>query len=467
MSLVAAALRTRGLDPSLLFGRFDGATAEGRAKERQRRIALTALAAALAKVVSVSTTLISVPLTLHYLGAERYGLWMTMSSLVAMLGFADLGVGNGLLTAVAAANGRDDRAAIRGYVSSAFVALMLLAFGALTIFAAISTLIDWPSALNVSAPEARRDAAPALAALVGCFALGMPTGIVQKVQMGLQLGFMASLWQGLASATALIAVLAAVHWRASLPCLVLAFAGSPLLVGWLNGLVFFTRLAPDLAPVWRAVSVRGMRSVMGTGVLFFVLQLIGAFAFTSDNIIVARVSGPVAVAEYAVPVQMFAPVTTVLLMALSPLWPAYGEAIARGDGAWARRTLKRSLALSVAVASVLSLLLATAGPRLLALWVGSAVAPPASLLFALAIWKVVETGGAAVAMFLNGAKVIAFQVIAGLAFAALAIPMKIVLLRALGSAGIVIATTVAYLICVAGPLFLLRRRILRGVSWQP
>jgi len=35
---------------------------------------------------------------------------MTMSSLVAMLGFADLGIGNGLLNAVSDALGKDNRA---------------------------------------------------------------------------------------------------------------------------------------------------------------------------------------------------------------------------------------------------------------------------------------------------------------------------------------------------------------------
>ncbi len=115
----AGQLRGRAFDLSLLLHSFDVSTAEGRAKERQRRVALSALASALAKVISVSTALISVPLTLHYLGAERYGMWMTMSSLVAMLGFADLGIGNGLLTSVASAHGRDDRAKIKAYVSSA------------------------------------------------------------------------------------------------------------------------------------------------------------------------------------------------------------------------------------------------------------------------------------------------------------------------------------------------------------
>ena len=70
-----------------------GASAEAlRAHERHRRIVLSALASAGARAISIAAALISVPLTLHYLGAERYGMWMIMSSFVAILGFADLGI---------------------------------------------------------------------------------------------------------------------------------------------------------------------------------------------------------------------------------------------------------------------------------------------------------------------------------------------------------------------------------------
>ena len=43
-------------------------------------MALTAISSAVAKVITVVTMLISVRLTLNYLGTERYGLWMTISS---------------------------------------------------------------------------------------------------------------------------------------------------------------------------------------------------------------------------------------------------------------------------------------------------------------------------------------------------------------------------------------------------
>src|ERR1700685_3295376 len=70
---------------------IDLSTADGRSQDRYRRAFRTTIVSALSKIVTVLTSLISVPLTLHYLGVERYGLWMTISSLIACLSFADLG----------------------------------------------------------------------------------------------------------------------------------------------------------------------------------------------------------------------------------------------------------------------------------------------------------------------------------------------------------------------------------------
>jgi hypothetical protein len=73
------------------FKPFDTSTESGRSKERYRRVVLTAGSSFINKGVTAVTGLISVPLTVHYLGAERYGLWMTISSTIAFLTFADLG----------------------------------------------------------------------------------------------------------------------------------------------------------------------------------------------------------------------------------------------------------------------------------------------------------------------------------------------------------------------------------------
>ena len=109
----------------LRLSRFDVSTAGGRSKERYRRIAVTAISAVGAKGIGIVTVLISVPLTVEYLGAERFGLWMTISSISALLSFSDFGMGGGLLNAIAQADGAGNRVTAQKAFSSTFLFLML------------------------------------------------------------------------------------------------------------------------------------------------------------------------------------------------------------------------------------------------------------------------------------------------------------------------------------------------------
>ena len=441
---------------------FDLATPEGRAAERHRRVALTAAASALAKVVSVGTALISVPLTLHYLGVERFGVWMTISSLIAMLAFADFGIANGVLSAVAEAHGRNDRAALQRIVSSGFFMLTAIAAGLLVLFAVAYAHVSWHAVFNVQSELARAEAGPALAVFVACFACAIPLAVVQRVQMGLQQGFLASLWQCIGSLCALGGVLLAIRLQGGLPWLVLALGGAPLLAGLLNSLHFYLRSRPDLRPRLALFGAADAKRLARSGALFFVLQVTVAVAYTSDSIVIAQLLGASAVAEYAVPEKLFGLITLAMSMVLAPLWPAYGEAIARRDSIWVQRTLKRSLFMAVGLSMLAALGLLLLAPELLRLWIGTAIEPPIALLIALAVWKVIEAGGNALAMFLNGAHVVGLQVAVALATAVAALGLKVLLIPHWGISGAVWATAIAYLLLAAIPyaIFVPRLRVL-------
>jgi O-antigen/teichoic acid export membrane protein len=443
---------------------IDTSTPEGRARERHRRVTLSAIASGLAKLTSVGTALITVPLTLHYLGAERYGLWMTISSLLVMLAFADFGIGNGVLNAVARAHGNDDVQAVRVCVSSGYFVLGLVALALLVLLAASYPFVPWAALFNVRTDLASREVGPAVAVFVACFALAVPLGIVQRVQIGLQRSFLASLWQCGASLLGLLGVVVAIHQQAGLPWLVLAFFGAPLIAGSFNTLVFFGRTNPELAPRRALVSSPAALDLVRSGALFFVLQLVVGVAYASDSFVISHVLGPAAVADYAVPERLFSLVTVALGMFLAPLWPAYGEAIARGDTAWARHTLWRSTTLAVGVAAVFSGVLVLLGPLLIKLWVGTAVQPPLLLLLGLALWKTIEAGGTALAVFLNGAHVVRSQVILASLTAVSALTLKVLLVGQLGVPGTVWATIAAYLVCTALPMIIIIPNILRALG---
>jgi O-antigen/teichoic acid export membrane protein len=441
-------------------------TPNSRGSERLRRAALTGGASTLARVVQIGTSLITVPLTLKYLGNERFGLWMTISSVLAMAAFADFGVGNGVLNTVAKAYGKDDVEGIRKAVSSGFAVLNTIAAILLLLFFAIYPFVSWGNFFRVVSAQARDEAGPALAVFAVCFALNISMDVVQRVQLGLQQGYRYGLWQLCGSLLGFIGVLDGIRLHVSLPVLVVALAGAPVLSTALNAIHFFGFVRPDLRPKPKLVSRDVISQIARLGGLFFVLQLVVAVSFSADNFIIARTLGAVNVPEYSIPQRMFALVTMMSAMLIAPLWPAYGESISRGDMAWVRRTLRVSLLTVLAVSSVASASLLLLSSRLIHWWVGSRIHPPFLLLLGLAFWTVLNCCGDALGAFLNGASIIRFQVVVASIFGAGCLALKVLFVRHYGVTGVPWATIVTYLLLNASPYALYVPRLIKRMNRQ-
>ncbi len=443
---------------------FDTSTEQGRSQERYRRIVLSALASAGAKSIAVVTTLVSVPLTVSYLGYERYGMWMTMSSIIAMLGFADLGVGNGLLNAVAEADGKNDRDAARRYVSSAFFMLVVIAILLQVGFVIAFPFVPWPRVFNVTSESAVREAAPAMAVFMTCLAMNIPLGVIDRLRMAYQAGFVNSLWAALGNLLGLSGVLLAIYLHLGLPWLVLAMAGGPILASLANGIVLFGIQRPWLQPCLTQVTAPTATRLLRLSALFFILQVTVAVAYASDNIVAAQVLGPEAVTQYAVPARMFSIVPMLLGMVLTPLWPAYRESLARGDFNWAKKTLLRSLRSSLLISAPLSTVLVAFGVPLVHLWIDSSITPSFSLLLGLGIWNIIFSVAGPIAMFLNGASIIRFQVLCALLLTSVAISLKILMTYMLGIPGLIWSTIIAHISCALIPSSIYTHKLLAEIN---
>ncbi|MFI5166663.1 MAG: oligosaccharide flippase family protein [Thermoanaerobaculales bacterium] len=443
---------------------IDGASPEGRARERHRRVALTAAASALSRGIQITTSLVSIPLTVKYLGAERFGLWMTVSALIAILGFADLGMGNGLLNAVAGAHGREDREEAAAAISSAFFLLFAVSLTLAVVFWAVYPIIGWPAIFNVKSAKAAGEAGPAVAVFVASFLLGLPLGIVQRTQLGYQEGLESNLWAAAGNLLGFIGLLVALGLHAGLPGLMLGVLLGPVIALAANGWFFFFRQRPWLRPRWPNVSARAAKALLRTGFLFFALQVAAALCYQSPNFVIAQMLGASAVTQYAVPLRLFSVAPIFLGFVLAPLWPAYGEAIARGDHSWVTKTLKRSILMGLVVNVPIAAVLVLFGRNLIQLWVGSAVAPALPLLLGLGAWAVLTSFGGPLAMFLNGANVVAFQVVCALLMGISGLTLSIVMVGHIGVAGVVFATVIAQVAFNFVPIAVFVPRLLASMA---
>ena len=218
--------RTSGGPSSGAARPFDTSTEAGRSKERHRRAAMSSVIGGRRKGHRAAGDPHLRPADDPLPVTEEYGLWLTISSVIAIFGFADLGIGNGLVSAISRSQRPWGPAHRRGlHVRGRFFMLVALAGGLGAVFVAIYPRVPWARVLNVSTAAAAHDAGPTVAALVVCTLAAMPLGVVQRVQAGMQEGFATGLWQ-CAGAAGLAALMAAIGCRASLPWLVLATSGS-------------------------------------------------------------------------------------------------------------------------------------------------------------------------------------------------------------------------------------------------
>ena len=454
------------------FTPFDTSTEEGRARERYRRAGLTALASGAARAISLATLLIVIPIALGYLGPERYGVVATITALTSMLVFADFGLGNGLMNLVSSALGRDDHDAARRSISSAFFMLGGIALLLAVPFFLLYRFVPWAEVMGVRGANETQEVLAAVAIFLGSVLINLPLGIVHRVQLAFQEGFVNNVWNAVGSLAALLGVFLAVQLDAGLPWIVAALVGAPVLSNALNWVSLFLVRSPALRPRPASASLREGRQLARIGSLFFVLQLAVAFAYQSDVVVAAWVVGPAGATDYSVPFRLFMIAPTIVSMVLLPLWPAYSEAIARGDTRWVRRTLRLSVITSLVMTGSSSLVLVLIGAPIIHAWVGDNVTVTLPLLLGMGVWAVLNNAFTAIAMLLNGASVIRFQVFTSIAMAIVSPLASIALGSRFGVAGIIWGTVLAHVICSGLPTVLylpgfLRRLDLRSRRVAP
>ena len=434
--------RIRSLEGVLRLKPFDTSTEQGRSSERYRRAALTTFASVMARAVTVFTSLLTVRLTIQYLGTERYGLWMTVTSVVSLLTFADLGIGNGLLNAIAEARGRDDVESVHKYASTAFFVLLGIATLLLGIFACVYPFVPWPRMFNVSSPIAVREAGPAVIVFLVCFLTNIPLDVVQRVQTGHQEGYLANFWMIVGNLTGLGCLIMVMHRNGGLPWLIFAILGGQILGVLGNWVQEFGFARPELLPEWAYWDKTSARKILSTGAVFFLLQVCGAFTLPLDYIIITQIFGPEAVTQYSVPMRLFVLLASVANMFVIPLWPAYGEAFARGDSKWVKSTFFHSIGYSMLVFGPAALGLAAFGKLIVRIWVGPQIHPSWALLSGMAGFAILNIFYTSISTFLCGVNKLKFQTIIALTQAIIAAVLKIVLAKAFGLPGVIWATVV-------------------------
>lgn len=423
----------------------------GTSSARYRRIVEAALTAILSKGTALLVSLFSVPITVRYLGAERFGLWTTISTTITLLVVLDIGIANTLTNLISEAYAQDSKELAAHYSATAFWMMVFVACVLGLTGWAIWPFIDWGSILDLHSESLRLEASRAIAAAYGLFLLGLPTGLAAKLLGGYQEVRTANLFAAGGSVLSLLMIILVVHVHGDLAALTAGYSGAVVAAGLLCLLWIWGYHKPWLAPRIGMVTMAGAKRLMRTGSQFFIIQMAGLVAFNSDNLVITHYLSPAAVTPYSVTWRLVGYAAALQTLITPALWPAYAEAYARGDVAWVRKTYWRVMFATLVVTGVFCVLFILFGRVIIKHWAGSIAVPPQSLIWMMCIWILISTFMNNEACLLAAANEMKLQAWASVAAAAVNLALTIYLVQTIGLIGVIIGTILSYVLVLVGP----------------
>ena len=424
---------------------------------RRRRITRTVVTGFLAKAAMLLPTVAIARIVVPIFGPERFGVLMTVLSLLALLSVADLGVGGSLVTSISRATGAADYDRVRqlqvnGLAAVSVMAALVLCAACLLFYSDIGSAV-----FPASAAAIRAEATQSLAVFGVLFALTLPLTLISKIQLGLQMGHIANYWQIAAALINFGAGVLLAKQGMSIPWVLSGLMSGTLICGLGNLALHYLR-DPRMRPRLGDVSRLEIRTLLRDSSFYLLLQVLFIVAYGVDTLIVARVLGAQRASVYALSERLFSIVAVAVAIITGPLWAAYGEALGAKDLNWTRKVLRLSTIRISAAALLLSMTLVVLLRPLVTLLSSGRLSVPLSLAVAMGGWRVLEAVGASLSVYMYASQAVRFVLMVGGATAAVSLLVKIGIVGRLGLFAVPVAMSVCYLLlCLLPTLYHVRR----------
>jgi len=420
----------------------------GNGHVRSQKVRRNIAASLVIKGITVLIGFMIVPITLNYLDQTSYGIWLTLTSLVAWFSFFDIGLGNGLRNKLSEALAKNDILLAKKYVSTTYAILSIICSVTGIIFIIGNQYINWSKVLNTGSIMNPQLAAVALV-IFGFFFLQFVLNLIGIVLMSDQRPAMSNLFSPAANLISLAAIYILSHTtHGSLLYLSFAMSSAPVLVLIAASFILYSGRYRNISPSFAHVDFTYSRELLGLGVRFFLIQVSGIILFQSSNIMIAQFFGPREVTPYNIAYKYFSITLMIFTIVIAPFWSAFTEAWVKKDIEWIRKTV-RILLLIWFVMFALNILMLIFGNAFFRLWLGKKVFAGMymtwSLKITLCIYFLTYTFGGVYNMFINGLGKLTLQLYLSFFGALMFIPVSLVLIRYfhMGMEAIVIAMIVS------------------------
>ena len=290
------------------------------------------------KAVSIVVGLVLIPLILTYLDEERYGVWLTLSSIIMWVSFFDIGLGNGLRNRIVEAKVHHNDKLIKTYVSTSYALVTIIFGGILVVYFIVNTFLNWQVILNTKIIDAEELKVVANIVIV-FFVLRFIFKLIGIILLADQRPAINNAFGPIANLLSLLVIFVLTKTtNGSLIYLSFVLSAMPVIVLIIANIYFFYNDYREYVPELNYVDLSKTKDLLGLGIKFFIIQVASLFFYSSINILIAQLANQTDVAKYNVSYKLFSIVVMINSIILSPFWSATTDAFIRKDYNWIKKT---------------------------------------------------------------------------------------------------------------------------------
>ena len=394
---------------------------------------------------SILCSLITVPLTINYVSKYEYGIWLTISSLVAWLSFFDLGIGNGLRNKFIEAIEQGKHKLAKIYVSTAYSIISMIVGIVWIIAIIISLFINWSSVLNAEA-SLSKELLWTVIIVITNFSLLFILGLNRSLLNAIQKPAIASAFDTTTQVLLCVVLLILTHYtEGSLIYLAIAMGGTSMIVLVSSNIWTFHGVLKKYRPSYKSVRFRLAKGIMSMGILFFFIQVIAIAFYQTNNLIISHFVGPTEVTVYNIAYKYMQVLSMLFTILITPFWSAYAEANVNGDYEWMRKTTKKLIQIVIGLACI-GAVMVLLSPWFYKIWLRGSVEVPILITILVCAFHIFNIWSSLWTQLLSGFGKIRLQVIMSTLCCISYLPLGIWGCKHFGVRGLLIASLISFIL---------------------
>lgn len=349
--------------------------------------------------IAILTTLIMTPLIVEKFGITRYAVWFMSTLISTIVSFPDFGISNGIINKVANSNRNSNNILSMSITLKnlnfllKLIAVFWLLIGVLAIFLYSE---NYDSTIN------RDEFRNGMLLSLLIFVVGIPPSLWSRVQLGLERGHEAVMWEGIGKTLSFLLSGVIIFFYPNMYLLITATLLPNVITSYINEHLFTRSSLPNINSKNQKRQsllniIRENIITIKMGGYFTVIQIAYLFGFALDPFIIGQFMKIEAVSYFSIIRRPFDALPLVITLFSTALWPIFNRLYAEKKLQKAKKIIIQLIVISVISIVFLSLLITVFRDRVFGYLGNNTIDPQIVDLF----WIALKTIAISIVIILN------------------------------------------------------------------